>query len=807
MAEIKITADTSQANRAIDGLSKALGALTGVLGAGALAQQFVKITSDLQEMSNKLTFATGSIDKANAAFQILSQTSKNTGSNLGGTIDLFSKLAQSATFQGSSTEALAQITENFNKTLQISGASGAGAASALYQFAQAMTKGSLNGDEFRTIMETNGYLMAVLEKQTGKSRAELIQMASQGKLSAEILGRALYENSKITEDYAKNIRTIPQAYENLQTSIAGLVNQFNKVTGVGEKFVKVMDYFAKNEKVLLGVFIGLTAAALALAAALIPAAAAVAVITGGLAIAGAAAVGGLFGLWAQHLDDAQKKSDELNQSQAETNRLANAGNKEGSKGLVTTKQKTTLEMDYNKKLNDSLNALIAANKELGKETGYRSLQLEIEKAVSAEKEKAKAAGGSISAQQLKILKTETERKILGEEELGIKKDLLSLQSQINIAGVSDAGQRQVLAQLEAYRLKLTKETYDAQKGALATTIENSIVESAKLSVSEDIKKAQNDLNNLLIVDSAQRKYQETIDAAKLKYGSLYTGVLQTQTEELAKQLKLNSQIASGMGLAGKYDASILEAQYQAEQTALDVSLANKKISQEAYELAIFDLKQKYRDKEFAAREAAAAQEFRTMGYSNNQASKMAAQRNKVEKMTKEEQVQFGVETYGQMLNDLGKFNKDAFKAAKAYNIGVAIMDTYTAAGMAFKSLAMIPVVGPALGAVAAGAAIAAGMARVSAIRSQSYSGRALGGPVMGGDSYMVGENGPEIFTPNTTGSITRNSDIGGGDNVNINFNINTVDAKGFDTLLATRKPMIIQMVRTAMNDRGNRSLV
>jgi hypothetical protein len=40
--------------------------------------------------------------------------------------------------------------------------------------------------------------------------------------------------------------------------------------------------------------------------------------------------------------------------------------------------------------------------------------------------------------------------------------------------------------------------------------------------------------------------------------------------------------------------------------------------------------------------------------------------------------------------------------------------------------------------------------------------RAAGGPVSGGSSYLVGERGPEIFTPMSSGNITSNSQLGGG---------------------------------------------
>ena len=53
-----------------------------------------------------------------------------------------------------------------------------------------------------------------------------------------------------------------------------------------------------------------------------------------------------------------------------------------------------------------------------------------------------------------------------------------------------------------------------------------------------------------------------------------------------------------------------------------------------------------------------------------------------------------------------------------------------------------------------------------------FGKKSMGGPVSRGKSYLVGERGPEIFTPNTSGGITSNNAMGG---VNINVN---VDASG-----------------------------
>lgn len=102
-----------------------------------------------------------------------------------------------------------------------------------------------------------------------------------------------------------------------------------------------------------------------------------------------------------------------------------------------------------------------------------------------------------------------------------------------------------------------------------------------------------------------------------------------------------------------------------------------------------------------------------------------------------------------------------YKAAAITNTTIA---TYESATLAYKSLVGIPYVGPVLAPAAAGVAIAAGMANVASISSA----RAQGGQVTAGTTYEVGERGRETFTPNQSGTITPNSQLGGGGGVTNN---------------------------------------
>jgi hypothetical protein len=55
--------------------------------------------------------------------------------------------------------------------------------------------------------------------------------------------------------------------------------------------------------------------------------------------------------------------------------------------------------------------------------------------------------------------------------------------------------------------------------------------------------------------------------------------------------------------------------------------------------------------------------------------------------------------------------------------------------------------------------------------------RAMGGPVSAGKSYLVGERGPELFTPSGSGNIIPNSAMGGGTVINLTVN-GALDAEG-----------------------------
>jgi hypothetical protein len=93
-----------------------------------------------------------------------------------------------------------------------------------------------------------------------------------------------------------------------------------------------------------------------------------------------------------------------------------------------------------------------------------------------------------------------------------------------------------------------------------------------------------------------------------------------------------------------------------------------------------------------------------------------------------------------------------------------------------------------------------------------------GGYAQANQPIIVGDKGPELFVPSTSGNVISNqdlttpSDMGGGGSgpingdVNVTFEITTLDARDFDELLTTRQDLIIGLINKGLAERGKRSL-
>jgi hypothetical protein len=411
----------------------------------------------------------------------------------------------------------------------------------------------------------------------------------------------------------------------------------------------------------------------------------------------------------------------------------------------------------------------------------------------------------------------------------ITQELLKLEDERYGLTIADVKEREIALAIRAKERELGVALTQAAKDQLIASLNLTLAAKAQNNITQELLKLEDERYGLGIADLKQREIAVAIRAKERELGSALT---QDMKDQLAVSLQLTQaardreQITQSLRAATQSLTGVEAGKAVAGQmTSLDPTLAAQKanetlfngleylrsqdlISEQSYQnakvnaavqaqAAIMDASKKQYESEALLR--IQEQTGKQFGYEQQKA--MAAEAARFEMLSTMEKTQFGIEQAGQLFGALGAQNKKAFEAAKAFNMANAIMNTYMAAT---KALATYP---PPFSFIAAAAAVAMGLAQVAQIRSQSYSGRALGGPVMGGKPYIVGESGPELFTPSTTGNITRNSDLQGGGVTNVNFTIVANDTTGFDQLLASRKGVIQQIISDAMLEKGRRSMV
>jgi hypothetical protein len=169
----------------------------------------------------------------------------------------------------------------------------------------------------------------------------------------------------------------------------------------------------------------------------------------------------------------------------------------------------------------------------------------------------------------------------------------------------------------------------------------------------------------------------------------------------------------------------------------------------------------------------------------------------LEKLSTEQKKDLAKTAGRDLLGQLAQNNKKAFQINKALNYAEAIMNTATGVTKFIRegNLIMAAIVG-GLGAI-----------QIAKIANTQYQGRAGGGAVNKDQPYMVGEKGPEMFVPSGSGKIVPNNQLASPQPVNVNFNINTVDARGFNELLVNSRGLIVNMINSAVNEKGRQAIV
>lgn len=219
-------------------------------------QQFGEQLDRLTIVKNKVRSLYESEEEVGKVTDMIYQSSQDARTSMDDFATTFLKVQLSTERYGLSTEQAIQVTNTLAKAMVVGGATASETASVMLQFSQALSKGKLDGDEFRSVMENSPVLMRALAKEAGKTmgvvnagQKELMQWSREGKLSIDILLNTLLNASgEIGSKFARTNETIDQSFAKLSNTWAIFVNDVAQESGLTgylkQSFKNLNDVFA-----------------------------------------------------------------------------------------------------------------------------------------------------------------------------------------------------------------------------------------------------------------------------------------------------------------------------------------------------------------------------------------------------------------------------------------------------------------------------------------------------------------------------------------------------------------------------------
>ncbi len=240
------------ATKSMDKLSVATrqlaGYMAGVVTVGAAINKMDLYTG----INNKLKLVTNSQEELNRAMTDTFDIAQRSASSWSAVNDVYSKYMSNAKTLNLTQAQTAKLTEITSKAVAISGSNAESAAAALFQYGQALDGGVLRAEEFNSLVDGAGGLLNAMAKGLGVTRGELRQMMLDGKLTGEVITKALLQaGDSVEELFNKTDKTVGQSLEMLSNGITKFVGEAGKGSGAAQTLSGSIQSLANNLDLLV----------------------------------------------------------------------------------------------------------------------------------------------------------------------------------------------------------------------------------------------------------------------------------------------------------------------------------------------------------------------------------------------------------------------------------------------------------------------------------------------------------------------------------------------------------------------------
>lgn len=209
----------NRANRSFAGLGKTFAGLAASYASLSTAQSVLNTTISRVESERRIELLAKSYGEVAELQDAATKAAKRFGTGQTeanrALADVFARLRPI----GTSLEDIVSIYNGFNTAARNSGATAVESANAFRQLSQALGSGALRGDEFNSIAEQVPGILTAIAQETGVAQGQLRKYAAEGKITADVVTRAL---KRIEEEGADQLA---ESLEGPQQGLTDLTNR------------------------------------------------------------------------------------------------------------------------------------------------------------------------------------------------------------------------------------------------------------------------------------------------------------------------------------------------------------------------------------------------------------------------------------------------------------------------------------------------------------------------------------------------------------------------------------------------------
>ena len=224
------------------------------VGAAFGVHQVIQYADAWQSATNRIQLFTSTAAETEQRLDAIFDISQRTATELGATASLYSRLALVQKDLGASSKELLEFTEGVGQALAISGADSNTARGALIQLSQAMGSGIVRAEEFNSILEGAPRIaQAVATGLYGASGsvARLRKELLEGNVTSTAFFNAFQTQlPALNEEFGSITATFGRTFQQLQNSFARFIGELDQATGISNVLKTAILFVANNLETL-----------------------------------------------------------------------------------------------------------------------------------------------------------------------------------------------------------------------------------------------------------------------------------------------------------------------------------------------------------------------------------------------------------------------------------------------------------------------------------------------------------------------------------------------------------------------------